>query len=55
MYIIKRLLGTLFILLISTNLYGAASDAVSTNSDDFETSTIEDEIYDPFESINRAI
>ena len=55
MYIIKRLLATLFILLISANLYGAASDAVSTNSDDFETSTIEDEIYDPFESINRAI
>ncbi len=55
MYIINRLLVTLFIFLISANLYGAASDEVSTNSEDFETSTIEDEIYDPLESINRAV
>ena len=41
--------------LFSFNLFGAASDQVKTNPDDFETSQIEDEIYDPIEPINRAI
>ncbi len=45
----------LFFLIFSTNLYSAASDQVKTDSDDFETSTVEDEIYDPLEPINRAI
>ena len=45
----------LIICIFSNNIYGAASDQVNTNSDDFETSTIEDEIYDPLESVNRAI
>ncbi len=35
--------------------FGNESDQVSTNPDDFETSFLEDEIYDPFEPINRAI
>ncbi len=39
----------------SINLYGAASDQVNTNSEDFQTTQIEDEIYDPIEPINRAI
>ena len=35
--------------------YGAASDQVNTEPDDFQTSKEEDEIYDPLEPINRAI
>ena len=45
----------IIIFLFSFNLYGAASDQVNTNPDDFETSQIEDEVYDPIEPINRAI
>ena len=37
------------------NVYGTASDQVNTEPDDFETTKIEDEIYDPIEPINRAI
>jgi len=44
-----------FTTLASLNLYGAASDQVNTNPDDFETTKFEDEIYDPIEPINRAI
>ena len=39
----------------SFNLLGAASDQVSTDPDDFQTTQIEDEVYDPLEPINRAI
>jgi len=52
---IKRLLFIFIILLYSNYLYGAASDEVKTKSSDFETSIIEDEIYDPLEPLNRAI
>ena len=31
------------------------SDKINTNSEDFETSNYEDEIYDPLESVNRII
>tara|TARA_Y100001970_G_C14144179_1_gene808888 strand:- start:168 stop:953 length:786 start_codon:yes stop_codon:yes gene_type:complete len=41
--------------LFSFNIYGAASDQVKTEPDDFETTPVEDEIYDPVEPINRAI
>ncbi len=41
--------------LFSLNAYGAASDQVNTEPDDFETTKVEDEIYDPIEPINRAI
>jgi len=46
---------TIFFLIFSSNIYAAASDDVKTSSQDFETSTYEDEIYDPLEGINRAI
>ena len=36
-------------------IFAAASDQVDTKPDDFETSQVEDEIYDPIEPINRAI
>ena len=45
----------IFIFLSSFNLYGAASDEVKTEPDDFKTSQVEDEVYDPIEPINRAI
>ena len=45
----------IFTILFSFNLYGAASDQVIAEPDDFETTQIEDEIYDPLEPINRAI
>ncbi len=45
----------LIVFLTSSNLFGAASDQVNTNPDDFETTQVEDEIYDPIEPINRAI
>ena len=52
---IKKLSFVIVILLFSNYLYGAASDEVQTESSDFETSKIEDEIYDPIEPFNRAI
>ncbi len=54
----KKIISFIFFIsftLISFNLLGAASDQVSTDPDDFETSKVEDEIYDPIEPINRAI
>tara|TARA_B100000579_G_C22815682_1_gene847711 strand:+ start:551 stop:1336 length:786 start_codon:yes stop_codon:yes gene_type:complete len=46
---------SLLFILINFNLFAAASDEVKTSSDDFETTTYEDEIYDPIEGVNRAI
>ena len=48
---------TLICILLTSSFYvlSAESDKVQTNSDDFETSTYEDTIYDPLESINRVI
>ncbi len=40
---------------ISLNLFAADWDDVKTSSADFDTTTYEDEIYDPLESINRAV
>ena len=46
----------LFCLFYSTNLISdERTDEVTTYPKDFETSTFEDEIYDPLEPINRAI
>ncbi|OUW95081.1 MAG: hypothetical protein CBD97_03620 [Pelagibacteraceae bacterium TMED237] len=45
----------LLITLFSYNIFAAASDQVVANPDDYETSRLEDEIYDPLEKINRAI
>ena len=52
---LKQLLILFSIIFISFNLHAGASDDVDTNSEDFETSIVEDEIYDPLEGINRAI
>ncbi|MFL2543927.1 MAG: VacJ family lipoprotein [Alphaproteobacteria bacterium] len=51
----KQLLIYFIIIFISFNLHAGASDDVKTNSEDFETSVFEDEIYDPLEGVNRAI
>ena len=45
----------LFFSLLSYKLVASEADQVNTDSEDFETTTIEDEIYDPLEPVNRAI
>ena len=45
----------IFLIFISLDVYGASSDDVNTDSKDFETTAVEDEIYDPIEPINRVI
>ena len=45
----------LFFSLLSYKVIASDADQVNTDSEDFETTKIEDEIYDPFEPINRAI
>ena len=52
---LSQILISVLILLFSFNVFAAASDDVKTSSADFETTTYEDEIYDPLESINRAV
>ena len=56
MSLLSNKLVFVFLLLLSTNLLAAdSSDNVTTYPRDFETSTFEDEIYDPLEPVNRAI
>ena len=45
----------LFFSLLSYNVVASDADQVNTDSEDFDTTTVEDEIYDPFEPVNRAI
>ena len=45
----------LFFSLLSYNVFASDADQVNTNSEDFETTTLDNEIYDPFEPVNRAI
>ena len=52
---IKKISFIILILLFCKNLYGAKSDEVQTEPSDFETSKVEDEIYDPLERFNRVI
>ena len=52
---IQTILTFLLLLSIPNVIFAAASDEVKTSSADFETTTFEDEIYDPIEGINRAI
>ena len=52
---LKQLLIYFIFIFISFNLHAGASDDVNTNSEDFETSIVEDEIYDPLEGLNRAV
>jgi len=55
MNIFKWIFLAFIILLFSLNVFASASDEVKTDSDDFETTVYEDEVYDPFEGVNRAI
>ena len=52
-----KLATVIFLILsfFSFSLLGAEADQVNTEPDDFETSSIEDEVYDPLEPLNRAI
>ena len=52
---LKQIFIALIILIINFNVMASASDDVKTDSDDFETTIFEDEVYDPFEGVNRAI
>ena len=51
----KFIFFTIIFFLFNYNLFASESDEVNTQPDDFETSKVEDEIYDPFEPVNRAI
>lgn len=51
----KKFLIVLIIIFINNSILAIESDSVKTNSEDFETTSFEDEIYDPLEGINRAI
>ena len=53
----KKIIILFFLLfsLLSYKVIASDADQVNTDSEDFETTTIEDEIYDPFEQVNRAI
>ena len=51
----KNILILISIFLFSFPLWSFESDKINTNSEDFETSNYEDEIYDPLESVNRII
>ena len=53
--LIQTILTFLFLSLIPNITFAAASDDVKTSSADFETTTFDDEIYDPLEGINRAV
>ena len=52
-----KLATVIFLILsfFSFSLLGVEADQVNTEPDDFETSSIEDEVYDPLEPLNRAI
>ena len=53
----KKIVILIFIFssLFTHNVTASEADQVNTNSEDFETTSIEDEVYDPFEPVNRAI
>ena len=51
----KYILTTFIVIFTINTCLAAESDSVKTDSEDFETSNYEDEIFDPLEPINRAI
>lgn len=51
----KQIYLAFIIILFSFSVLASASDDVKTDSEDFETTIYEDEVYDPFEGVNRAI
>ena len=51
----KKLFFIFLFFTLSLEAVGTESDRVNTNSDDFETSSYDDEVYDPLEPINRVI
>jgi len=55
MHNIKQIIFIVFLTFFSSAVLATASDQVKTDSDDFETTIVEDEIYDPLEKANRAI
>ena len=51
----KNLIFIIFISFFDSNIIGAESDNVDTDSADFNTGNYEDEIFDTLEPVNRAI
>ena len=53
----KKIIILFFLIfsLLTYKVVASEADQVNTDSEDFETTTIEDQIYDPFEPVNRAI
>ena len=55
MNLLKSLLTLIILSFFTYPLFALESDNVKTDSEDFETTSYEDEIFDPLEPINRAI
>ena len=55
MKFIKNILFISFLIFFNSYAFCTESDKVKTNSDDFDTSNYEDEIFDPLEDLNRVI
>ena len=55
MSFLKSLIIVISVTFHSFYALSSQSDSVTANPQDFETTSIEDEIYDPLEPINRAI
>ena len=53
--LLEKIIFLVFLVFSTTLVSGETADKVATYPGDFETSTFEDEIYDPLEPINRAI
>ena len=53
--LLRKIVFLLFLFYSADLISSEATDNVTTYPRDFETSTFEDEIYDPIEPINRAI
>ena len=53
--LLRKIVFLLFLFYSADLISSEATDNVTTYPRDFETSTFEDEIYDPLEPINRAI
>jgi len=55
MIFLKDIFFITFLLFVNVIANASESDSVKTDYEDFKTSNYEDKIYDPLESINRAI
>ncbi len=52
---IKNITIIFFFIFVNYSVLSEQSDTVTPSSDDYQTSVVEDEVYDPLEPINRVI